>query len=44
MAVTSEVWCKASYLVRCARLECMSELTPDRVWPKVLAQLDAAMG
>jgi lipopolysaccharide heptosyltransferase II len=41
-SVLSEVWCKASYLVRCSRLECMRELTPDRVWPRVLMQLDAA--
>ncbi len=26
---------------RCARLSCFAELTPDRVWPVVLAQLDA---
>lgn len=41
LAVQSEVWCKGSYRVTCGRLECMAELTPDRVWPLVLAQLDA---
>jgi heptosyltransferase-1 len=32
-AVESRVWCQGSYLTRCARLECMAELTPDRLWP-----------
>jgi heptosyltransferase I len=32
-AVETRVWCKGSYLKRCDRLECMAELTPDRVWP-----------
>jgi lipopolysaccharide heptosyltransferase I len=32
-AVESKVWCQGSYLKRCGRLECMSELTPDRLWP-----------
>jgi lipopolysaccharide heptosyltransferase I len=44
LAAESQVWCKASYRVKCARLDCMTELTPDRVWPLVLAQLDAANG
>ena len=36
--VMSEVECAGSYHVRCPRrLECMAELTPDRVWPFVLA-------
>lgn len=32
-AVESGIWCQGSYLKRCARLECMSELTPERLWP-----------
>jgi ADP-heptose:LPS heptosyltransferase len=32
-AVESEVWCAGSYIKRCRRLECMTELTPDRLWP-----------
>jgi lipopolysaccharide heptosyltransferase I len=32
-AVESKVWCQGSYLKRCHRLECMTELTPDRLWP-----------
>ena len=33
--VETRVWCQGSYLKRCDRLECMSELTPDRLWPHV---------
>ena len=33
VVVESRVWCQGSYLKRCPRLECMSELTPDRLWP-----------
>jgi lipopolysaccharide heptosyltransferase I len=32
-AVETRVWCAGSYLKRCSRLECMAELTPDRLWP-----------
>ena len=32
-AVESRVWCHGSYVKRCDRLECMAELTPDRLWP-----------
>lgn len=32
-AVESRIWCQGSYLKRCSRLECMAELTPDRLWP-----------
>jgi lipopolysaccharide heptosyltransferase I len=32
-AVESRVWCQGSYLKRCSRMECMTELTPDRLWP-----------
>ena len=40
-AVGSRVGCAGSYKVTCPfRLECMDELTPDRVWPVVAAQLD----
>jgi heptosyltransferase I len=31
--VQTRVWCQASYVKRCARMECMAELTPDRLWP-----------
>jgi lipopolysaccharide heptosyltransferase I len=32
-AVETRVWCQGSYLRRCSRLDCMHELTPDRLWP-----------
>jgi lipopolysaccharide heptosyltransferase I len=32
-AIESRVWCQGSYLKRCPRMECMPELTPDRLWP-----------
>ncbi len=41
IAVTSCVWCAPSFVKTCSRLECMSELTPERVWRAVKAQLDA---
>jgi ADP-heptose:LPS heptosyltransferase len=40
VAVSSCVWCAPSFLKTCPRLECMSELTPDRVWAAVASQLD----
>ena len=38
LAVRSCVWCAPSYIKTCPRLECMSELTPERVWTAVKAQ------
>jgi heptosyltransferase-1 len=32
-AVETRVWCQGSRLKRCVRMECMGELTPDRLWP-----------
>jgi lipopolysaccharide heptosyltransferase I len=32
-AVETTVWCQGSRLKRCGRLDCMAELTPDRLWP-----------
>jgi ADP-heptose:LPS heptosyltransferase len=32
-AVPTTVWCAGSYRKRCGRLDCMQELTPDRLWP-----------
>jgi heptosyltransferase I len=34
-AVESRVWCQGSRLKRCGRMECMTELTPDRLWPRL---------
>jgi ADP-heptose:LPS heptosyltransferase len=31
--VESRIWCQGSYLRRCSRMECMDELTPERLWP-----------
>ena len=40
-AVTSCVWCAPSFVKTCPRLECMTELTPDRqVWSAVSRQLN----
>jgi lipopolysaccharide heptosyltransferase I len=38
--VQSCVWCAPSFIKKCSRLDCMSELTPERVWPVVKGQLD----
>ncbi|HEY7423440.1 MAG TPA: glycosyltransferase family 9 protein [Gemmataceae bacterium] len=32
-AVESAVPCQGSYVKRCPRMACMTELTPDRLWP-----------
>lgn len=31
--VETRVWCQGSLLKRCSRLDCMAELTPERLWP-----------
>lgn len=41
LTLATDVWCAASYLKKCSRLDCMSELTPDRVWPALSAQVAA---
>src|SRR5262249_45264097 len=33
--IETRVWCQGSYLKRCDRLECMAELTPERLWPQL---------
>jgi ADP-heptose:LPS heptosyltransferase len=40
--VRSCVWCAPSFVKTCRRLDCMTELTPDRVWPSVQSQLESA--
>lgn len=42
VTVQSCVWCAPSYVRKCNRLECMVELSPDRVWPTVAQQLASA--
>jgi lipopolysaccharide heptosyltransferase I len=39
LLVSSKVWCAASYLKKCARMDCMTELVPDHVWPAVRAHI-----
>jgi heptosyltransferase-1 len=34
-AVETTVPCRGSYIKRCSRLECMVELTPERLWPSL---------
>ena len=31
--IATSIWCRGSYLKTCPRMECMAELTPDRLWP-----------
>lgn len=38
-AVSTSIWCRGSYVKSCARMECMAELTPDRLWPALEAIL-----
>jgi heptosyltransferase-1 len=43
-AVETRIWCQGRYLKRCPRLECMAELTPERLWPpleRVLQQWES---
>lgn len=40
-SVSSCVWCAPSFVKTCPRLECMTELTPERVWRTLADQLDA---
>ncbi|MDE2506893.1 MAG: glycosyltransferase family 9 protein [Planctomycetota bacterium] len=39
--VRSCVWCAPSFVKTCPRLDCMTELTPERVWNVVRARLEA---
>lgn len=32
-SVETKVWCQGREVRTCSRLECMAELTPDRLWP-----------
>ena len=41
--VQTAIWCKCSLKKACNRMECMSELTPDRIWPVIQKQLELAM-
>lgn len=37
--LATNVWCAASYLKKCSRMECMTELTADRVWPAIRSKV-----
>ena len=41
--VQSCVWCAPTFLKNCNRLDCMTELSPDRVWSLVSAQIESAL-
>ncbi|MHB1424381.1 MAG: glycosyltransferase family 9 protein [Gemmataceae bacterium] len=41
-AIETNVRCRGSYIKRCSRLECMTELTPDRLWPCLAEVLRSA--
>jgi lipopolysaccharide heptosyltransferase II len=43
IAVETRVWCAASRLKQCGRMECLTELEPERVWPAVKTQLLASL-
>jgi heptosyltransferase-1 len=40
--VKSCIWCAPSFVKKCHRLGCMSELTPNRVWPTIISQIEQA--
>lgn len=40
-AVETTVWCRGSCVRSCERMECMAELTPDRLWPPLREILHA---
>lgn len=39
-AIETKVHCQGSYLRKCSRLECMKELTPERLWPTLHGVLE----
>jgi heptosyltransferase-1 len=43
-SIASCVWCAPSYVKTCPRLECMTELRPEKVWRALVAQLDEGEG
>jgi lipopolysaccharide heptosyltransferase I len=40
-AVETTVWCRGSCIRQCSRLDCMADLTPDRLWPILERHLSA---
>lgn len=43
VAVSTRIWCAASRKRTCGRLDCMTELTPERVWSVLREQLRAVV-
>lgn len=43
-SVSTEIWCAASCLKKCDRMECLDELDSGRVWKVVRDQIAAAIG
>ena len=41
--VQSCIWCAPSFLKNCNRLDCMTQLTPDHIWPVVNEQIESAL-
>jgi ADP-heptose:LPS heptosyltransferase len=41
--VQAGIWCKCSLKKTCDRMDCMQELTPDRVWAVVQSQIELAL-
>jgi lipopolysaccharide heptosyltransferase I len=39
--VETKVWCAGSLVKQCSRMECMTELTPAKLWPLVEEELSA---
>ncbi|MFO0958619.1 MAG: glycosyltransferase family 9 protein [Isosphaeraceae bacterium] len=41
--VASSIWCACSLIKKCDRLDCMTELSSEKVWPVVRDQLERAI-
>jgi lipopolysaccharide heptosyltransferase I len=41
--VQTAIWCKCSLIKTCSRMDCMRELTPEKVWPVVQQQIEQAL-
>jgi lipopolysaccharide heptosyltransferase I len=41
--VQTGIWCKCSLRKTCPRMECMTELAPERVWPVIRSQIELAI-
>jgi heptosyltransferase-1 len=41
--VQSCIWCAPSFLKNCNRLDCMTQLSPDHIWPAANDQIELAL-